>query len=444
VADPVTTLVRTNRHRSVRLRVAGSVAGCGGLLALSTCLAPTAGAEVIATTQAQIANAAFLATAVPPGPAAGVCLVDTGVDVNPDTSHVVARLAMEGDVATDDDPTKHGTSMAMVIGAGRNGFGTVGLFPAVRVVSVRATNAGSAAITVAGVISAIKRCTTKAVEYGLRVIELAVTLGGPLGTANAGQLAAAVSGARANGLSVVAAAGNTAGGPVGSPASQPGILSVGGSAAHGERCAGSASGAALQAPGCGLDEADSLTGNALGATAGTSQASALTAAALAALRSWRPELSAIEAEQALIDSARTAPGGRLMDVAAAFHRVGLGVVVDANQPAAGARPSLRSPSSAMSARLPRPRVRVRAMRVHQGVIVDASNRPRGAVTVVSAGSVDATGRLRQVASRALRSRLVALRVTQWDELRVHYRDPTDARVAGPVTVVVHPRHRSPA
>jgi hypothetical protein len=252
---------------------------------------------------------------------------------------------------------------------------------------------------------------------------------------------AAIAGARASGLSIVAAAGNNAGGSVVSPANQPGVVSVGGSAAHGDRCAGSASGAALQAPGCGLDEADVMTGNALGATAGTSQASALTAAALAALLSWRPELSAIEAEQALIDSAPAAPGGRLMDVAAAFRRLGLGAVVDANQPAAGARRSLTPPSSA--ARFPRPRVRVRAMRGPQGVIVDASNRPRGAVTVVSAAFLDASGRLRQLARRALRSRLVALRITEWDELRVHYRDPTDARVAGPVTVVVHPRHRSP-
>ncbi|MDX6707833.1 MAG: hypothetical protein QOI48_3679 [Solirubrobacteraceae bacterium] len=439
----MTRLVCLNFRRSVRLRSVGSLAGCGGLLALSTCLAPAAGAEVTATAQAQIANAAFLVTAVPPGPAAGVCLVDSGVDANPDTSHVVARLAVEGDVGTDDDPTKHGTSMAMLMGAGRNGFGMVGLFPAVRVVSVRATSPGSAAITTAGVINAINRCIQTASLRGLRVIELALTLGGSLNAEGTARLGAVIATARTRGMTVVAAAGNNAGGPVVIPAGHPGVLSVGGSAADGQRCAGSAAGAALQAPGCGLDESDPASGNALGATAGTSQASALTAAALAALRSWRPELSAIEAEQALIDSARATPGGGLMDVAAAFRRLGLGAVVDAHQPAAGARPSLMPPSAAMHARLPRPRVRVRGMRGAQGVIVDASNRPRGAVTVVSAGSVDASGRLRRVASRALRSRVVALRVNQWDELRIHFRDPTDARAVGPVTILLHPRQRSP-
>jgi hypothetical protein len=411
-------------------------------------LAPPAGAEVTATAQAQIANAGFLATAVPPGPAAGVCLVDTGVDVNPDTSHVVARLAVDGDDGTDGDPTKHGTSMAMLMGAGPNGFGTIGLFPAVRVVSMRATAAGSEAITAAGVIDGIKRCNNKHGQQTLRVIELALTLGGPAGAEQTAGLAAAVAGAWANDLNLVAAAGNSAGGAVGIPASQPGVLSVGGSAADGQRCGGSAAGAALQAPGCGLDEGDPVSGTTIGATAGTSQASALAAVALAALRSWRPDLSAAAAEQTLIASARPAPGGPLLDVAAAFRQLGLGAVVDAHQPtvpipASVVVPSLMQPSMALRARLPRPRVRVRSMRRPRGIIVYARNRPRGAVMVVSAAAVDAMGRLRQVEQRALRSRLVPLRVTEWDELRVHFRYSTDARATGPVTVVVHSRNRSP-
>jgi hypothetical protein len=276
---------------------------------------------------------------------------------------------------------------------------------------------------------------------------LALTLGGSFGVEQTAELAAAVAGARANELSVVAAAGNNAGGLIGIPASQPSVLSVGGSAADGQRCAGSAVGATLQAPGCGVDEADPATGTPIGATAGTSQASALAATALAALRSWRPELSAAEVEEALIASARPAHGGPLLDIAAAFRRLGLGAVVDANQPAAPipasiVGTSLMQSSAAMRARLPRPRVRVRSMRERRGIIVYARNRPRGAAMVVSAATVDATGRLRQVAQRALRSRLVPLRVTEWDELRVHFRQSADARVTSPVTVV-HPRHRSP-
>jgi len=66
------------------------------------------------------------------------------------------------------------------------------------------------------------------------------------------------------------------------------------------------------------------------------------------------------------------------------------------------------------------------------------------VTVVSARRVDAAGRLRQVTSRARRSSRVALRVTGWDELRVRFRDPTRARATGLVTIVLHPRHKSPS
>jgi len=419
------------------------------MLVVAAWLAPATRAEITATAQAQTANAAFLATAVPPGPAAGICLVDTGVDANPDTSHVVARLALDGDVATDGGPTKHGTSMAMFIGAARNGFGTVGLFPAARVVSVRATAAGSDTITAAGASSAINRCNEAASGRGLRVIELALTLSTPLGAEDAAELAAAVATARTNGLSVVAAAGNNAGGRVENPASQAGVLAVGGSAADGQRCAGSASGAALQAPGCGLDETDPATGSPVRATAGTSQASALAAAALAALWSWRPELSPAEAEQALVQSARAAPGGPLIHVAAAFRQLGLGTVVDANQPAAPATSgaggqSLAVPShNPIRARLPRPQVTVRAIRRYRGVLVSVRNRPRGALTVVSARRADAVNRLRRVASRARRSGRVALRVSAWDELRVRFRDPTRARATGPVAVVVRPRHSRP-
>jgi hypothetical protein len=443
----MTSIVGMSSRRWIHLRVAQALVGCGGLLVVAAWFASTAAAEVTATAQAQTANAAFLATAVPPGPAAGICLVDTGVDVNPDTSHVVARLALDGDVATDGSPTKHGTSMAMFMGAGRNGFGTVGLFPAARVVSVRATVAGSETITAAGVRNAINRCNDEATGHGLRVIELALTLSGALGIQETAQVAAAVATARTKGFSVVAAAGNNDGGPVEIPAGQPGVLAVGGAAADGQRCAGSASRATLQAPGCELDDVNPATGDRVGATAGTSQASALVAAALAALRSWRPELSPIEAERALVASARAAPGGPLIDVSAAFRRLDLGTVVDANQPAATAAPAAGSPSlTAPSrrrtrARLPRPRVGVRRIRRYRGVLVSVPNRPGGTVTVVSAHRVDAAGRARQVTTRARRSGRIALRVTAWDELRVRFRDPTRARATGPITIVVNPRHR---
>src|SRR3954454_578790 len=103
--------------------------------------APPAHAEYKTTTaQALAAHAEWLPYAPPPpnGPAA-VCLVDTGVDLNPDTaSNVIDRIALDGGDPSDLSPSKHGTQMAMVMGAPMNGWGMVGFWPGVRIVSVRA------------------------------------------------------------------------------------------------------------------------------------------------------------------------------------------------------------------------------------------------------------------------------------------------------------------
>src|SRR4051812_32320511 len=69
-----------------------------------------------ASTQAAAASAAFLLTAPAPPQTAGICLVDTGVASNADTSAVVERLALSGD-PSDHSPTLHGTTMAMHIAA---------------------------------------------------------------------------------------------------------------------------------------------------------------------------------------------------------------------------------------------------------------------------------------------------------------------------------------
>ena len=91
--------------------------------------APAAAEPVELTRQAKAAHTEFLLTATPPGPAATICLVDTGVNVNADTAGVIGRLAFTGE-ASDQSLTLHGTSMAMFIGAPSNGFGMVGIWPA--------------------------------------------------------------------------------------------------------------------------------------------------------------------------------------------------------------------------------------------------------------------------------------------------------------------------
>jgi len=424
------------------------IAVSGALVLIAAMGAPSARAEVLSTAQARIANAEFLVTAVPPARSAAVCQIDSGVNVSPDTSQVVGRLAIgNGDVG-DGSPSLHGTLTAMVMGAGVNAFGMVGLWPAIRIVSVRANTAGQGTFTAAAYINAIDRCNSVVGVYDLKVIELALASEGTMTPDEAAGLAAVVQGARASGMSVVAGAGNNSGGPVLVPASTAGVLAVGGSDGDGERCASSAAGAALQAPGCGLDAADPASGEPMNGVSGTSGASAIVAAVLAAIRSWRPDLDPAAAEQVLTQTARNAPGGPLLDAAAAFRQLDLGIVVDANQPPAQATPVVSTPADAGSAdvttrakRLARPLVRVRRTRGNRGVLVTVRNRPKGVQTVVSV--YRRAGRaLRFVRSATRRSSKVTIRTRSWQQLRVRFRDPSARLAPSRATIVNRSRAAS--
>ena len=136
--------------------------------------APAAADPVEITAQAKAARADFLLTATPPGPAAVICLVDTGVNPNPDTSGVIDRISLEGPVS-DDSPTFHGTTMAMYIGAPSNGFGMVGIWPAARIVSIRANVAGQDSFTPAGYNFGLKQCDKDETFYGIKVAVLALS-----------------------------------------------------------------------------------------------------------------------------------------------------------------------------------------------------------------------------------------------------------------------------
>ena len=115
-----------------------SIITCVGLLLTLSSVAAAASPPV--TRQAAAANAAFLAYAPPPaGGARALCLVDTGVDVTPDTAPgLVSATALDGGTGSDVDPLKHGTIDAAV--AGGAGHGVLGAWPQLKIVSVRATD----------------------------------------------------------------------------------------------------------------------------------------------------------------------------------------------------------------------------------------------------------------------------------------------------------------
>ena len=115
---------------------------------VTTLIATVTGAASAAsppiTRQAAAADAAFLAYApAPPAGAGALCLVDTGVTANPDTTPgLVSATALDGGTGDDVDPLKHGTIDAAVAGGSGHG-GLLGAWPLLKIVSVRSTDVPS-------------------------------------------------------------------------------------------------------------------------------------------------------------------------------------------------------------------------------------------------------------------------------------------------------------
>jgi Subtilase family len=274
-----------------------------------------------------------------------VCIVDTGVDLTPDTSSVVvARLAVDGGDGGDVDADSHGTLMTMVAAAPYNGWGMVGAAP-VRVVSVRAQRPNVDGFYFDDWRAGIQLCRLNSDAYNIRVVSL--SLGGQVQptAGEQAQLETVVQSALGDGLDVVAAAGNHPG-PPDSPASYPPILAVGAADTSGSLCSFAASGDAvdLYALGCPDDVAMPRTGEDAWAS-GSSEATAFTAGILAQLRALRPDLTPAQAEALLTTNAASRPAGRFLDVAAAFRAAGLAAQLAEGAAAAPRPPAAPPPTS---------------------------------------------------------------------------------------------------
>jgi hypothetical protein len=407
-------------------------------LSLAALLAAPAAAEQIdVTAQAKAARAEFLLSAASPNPAATICMVDTGVNVNPDTSGVIARLAVSGE-ATDLSATLHGTQMAMFMGAARNGFGMVGLWPAARMVSVRANLPGQDAFSTAGYINGIRTCGDATMAYGVKVVVLPSSSPLPFAPAEEAALRDEILGLRATGINVVAAAGNSGGMSVGLPGTIPGVIAVGASdTVTGAACGFSAAGTTLSAPGCTLDGADPVSGTPLTAQQGTSESSVLVATALAALRTWRPDLGPDEAERLLAATAHP-----VLDLTAAFGAAGLASVAPPvpataiSTPIPSPQPSPQ-PTATPQRRLAKPSViaRLSGSGPKRTLTVRAANRPRGARLTVRVYARGSHGKLRRVASQTQQSATVRLRVRGWRRVTAAFSDPSGLLLASPTRTV---------
>jgi hypothetical protein len=318
------------------------VAAAVGAIAVIAVSAPAAIADESATptTQARAYNADWVPYLDPPEKPAAVCLVDSGVDVTPDTpadspdGPIVKRLALDGGPGTAASATwegLHGTRMALVGAAPINGWGAVGFWPGARIVSIRAMPADQTTFPFDNYSRAIDLCTKEAAT--LRIVAVNLSLGcdcAPSADERA-RLDLQIANAHNNDQSVVAAAGNN-GGPVGSPANGAGVLAVAAGDKTRALCSFSNRGADvdLVAPGCDIDLADSASGQLWsGYRSGTSGASMTTSVVLALLRSYRPDLGWERAEQLVTSSARATATGPVLDVDKVFRAAGLGRLVDA-------------------------------------------------------------------------------------------------------------------
>jgi uncharacterized membrane protein len=330
----------TTNHALTKTIVAAATAA---LLALASGAGSAAADDVsLPTAQAKAMHAEFLTQAPTPDKPGVTCIVDTGVNGNPDTDAAVLdrQTVYPGDGSDGDPDAHHGTYLAMNIAAPSNGWGMVGIAPQTRVLSVRAVDNGAHNFLTTAYTQGLDRCR-QAQTNGVNVVTALLALGhadtdaGPEGQA----LQDEVTALSARGISVVAAAGND-GGAVQWPARYGPTFAVGASDGGGGLCSSSSRGPELDltALGCGDDSALWDTG-APATIEGTSTSAGLVAGVLTALRAYKPELTPDQAEQLLLANADNSGAGKVINVAAAFRAAGLGGMVDAYQPPAPAAPA---------------------------------------------------------------------------------------------------------
>lgn len=407
--------------------------------------------ETTVTAQARADGGAFLPYAPPPSQPVGLCLVDTGVNLNPDTESVVVdREAIDHGTGDDVSPNSHGTVLAMMAAAPINGWGMTGTAPgAVRIVSVRVLEGGQTTFPFSSYAAGISECLTLKARYDVKVINLALGNSEAAGVGESEYLSNEIERTGIYGVGVVAAAGNDDGGGLEFPAAFPGVLSVGASDAQsGGLCEFSNSGPGLRllAPGCNLDGADPTTGNPdANYWQGTSESSAIAASALAALEAYRPDLSPTEAEELL-----TGSNGGTLNIARAFLGAGLGqIVADGEAGAIRAMPVQepeKPPKSVptsnvmnLTARLMRPRARLH--RADHRLYLVISGRPSEAVAQIRLLARRGHARHQRVV-RALEGRFASLRLPRGlSAVSVRYVDVYDDARSSAWEVLPIPSHR---
>jgi Subtilase family len=408
-------------------------------------------AETTITAQARADGGAFLPYAPAPAQPVGLCLVDTGVSLNPDTeSAVLDREAIDHGAGDDVSLDAHGTLLAMMAAAPVNGWGMTGAAPgAVRIVSVRVLEAGQTTFPFSSYAAGIDTCVSLSSAHHLRVINLSLGGSEPTSGEERERLQAAIERASDYGINVVAAAGND-GGNRDYPAAFPTVMSVGASdAVAGGLCSFSNEDSSLDllAPGCELDGADPATGAPeANYWQGTSESSVIAAAALAALEAYRPDLSASAAEGLL-----TGSDSGTLNIAHAFLNAGLGPIVAAGEAGAVAATPVQKPENSPQSvrtsnsmeptpRFNRPHARLR--RIGRRLLLVIAGRLTEAIAQIR--MLARRGKAhRQRVIRVIESRLASVQLPRGlSAVSVRYIDGYDAARSSTWQTLAVPSHRS--
>ncbi len=339
-----------------------------------------------------------------------VAIVDSGIDEqHPDLVHQITGTAdcTSGNCvagALSGSIFWHGTHVAGIVAAARNGVDLTGVAPNARLLDVRvldSTGSGDTASVAAGI--------AWAVAHGARVINL--SLGGP---DDDSALHAAIATATTKGVLVVAAAGNEygSGDAPSYPAAYPEVLAVAATTSTGTHAPFSTTGGYVDiaAPGVGI--LSDVPGGQLGYADGTSMASPQVAAAAADVWSAHPTWTAAQVRAQLLATARDlgTPGtdatfgaGLVQVAGAALHpaqaRTTPAVALDSPAAASyGARVAVRVRISSAGVALP-----------GVGVALQWSAGARSPWRTLTTGRVgaDGTAVLRFTATRTLLLRAVS-------------------------------------
>lgn len=203
------------------------------------------------------------------GAGVNVAILDTGIDYNhPDLDMNYSggdnytSLDVNNHDPMDDSFNGHGTHVAGIIAAELDGAGVVGVSPNASIYAVKVLDGagfGSVSSIVSGIDWAIaNQMDIVNMSMGLSTYSLA--------------LDEACAAAEAAGILLVAAAGNSYGGPVLYPAALPSVIAVGATTIFGDISPLSPIGAEMEIVAPGLNVYSTITGGGYGYLGGTSQA----------------------------------------------------------------------------------------------------------------------------------------------------------------------------